>query len=90
MTCQAYVLLREFILGSNKTGLYIHGGPTTTALGPTATLEGPAKDLLRGGDAIFTGSYTTQGSVVAPSQTIAAWNSFIATRWSSASVPSAT
>jgi carboxypeptidase D len=84
----AFVLAREFIFGSNSTGLVItnasgvavSAGPT-----PTATLEGAAGDILRGGAPIYAGSGTTQTTVMPVSASVAAWNSFIATRWASGS-----
>jgi carboxypeptidase D len=83
----AFVLARDFIFGFNSTGLVltnasgatISAGPT-----PTATLEGAAGDILRGAAPIFAGSGTTQTTVMPTPASVAAWNSFIATRWTSA------
>jgi carboxypeptidase D len=83
-------MVREFILGSNRTGLYVAGRVSPTTRAPTATLEGQIGDILRGAPPIYTGAYTTQGSVVAPAATIAAWDKFIATRWNTAPTPSST
>lgn len=73
---QAFVLLREFILGANTTGLVTNTSGTVAVVGgENATLAGA---YLRGQDAVFVGSGTTQGSTVYPSATIAAWDGFIA------------
>ncbi|KII95448.1 hypothetical protein PLICRDRAFT_34311 [Plicaturopsis crispa FD-325 SS-3] len=69
----AYVFLREFILGDNTTGL-VSGNRTVG--GENATL---GEDTLPGTTVIFYGSGTTSASVVEPSASIAAWNSFLAT-----------
>ena len=74
---QGLVLVREFILGNNQTGLVtnssgtliIHGGENSTL----------ADTVLPGQDEIYVGSGTTQSTFVYPSATIAAWNSFFAT-----------
>jgi carboxypeptidase D len=83
----AFVLVRDFIFGSNSTGLVATGSSAATLAGPTptATLEGAAGDILRGAAPIYAGSGTTQTTVMPASASVAAWNSFIATRWPSES-----
>ncbi|KAJ3559619.1 hypothetical protein NM688_g231 [Phlebia brevispora] len=74
---RAYVLLREFILGSNPTGLVVsHSHDVTVVGGEDSAL---AASALIGESAIFVGTGMTQSSTVYPSATIAAWESFIAT-----------
>lgn len=76
-------MLREFILGSNQTGLVTNSsGAIHVNGGENATLAQP---VLSGQAEIFVGSGTTQSSYVFPSATIAAWNSFIGTAAPSAS-----
>ena len=72
---QGFVLAREFIFGSNTTGLVTDS--SVAAVGG----EDPALavDALRGQDGIYLGSISTTSTFVYPSATIAAWNSFIAT-----------
>jgi carboxypeptidase D len=84
----AFVLARDFIFGFNNTGLIVtnaSGSAASVRPTPTATLEGKAGDILRGAAPIYAGSATTQTTVMPASASVAAWNSFIATRWSSAS-----
>ncbi|KAI0629361.1 alpha/beta-hydrolase [Trametes polyzona] len=74
---RAYVLLRDFILGANQTGLVtLVGGAAEVVGGELAAL---AVDAIRATDAIFVGSVTTQSTVTYPRATIDAWDSFIAT-----------
>lgn len=71
------MILREFILNHNTTGLVTNSSGTITVLGgENSTL---AKPVLSGQLEIFAGSGTTQSTYVYPSATIAAWESFIAT-----------
>ena len=70
---QAYVFLREFILGSNATGL-VNGADVVS--GEVLALGG---DVLPGNTVIFYGSGTTASSTAVPGPTLASWNSFIAT-----------
>ncbi|EPQ51722.1 alpha/beta-hydrolase [Gloeophyllum trabeum ATCC 11539] len=70
----AYVFLREFVLGNNHTGLVESG--SNVVGGEVASLAG---DYYPGGSEIYYGSGTTQSTYVAPSATIAAWESFIQT-----------
>ncbi|KAI0831822.1 Alpha/Beta hydrolase protein [Trametes gibbosa] len=73
----ALTLLREFILGNNRTGLVTSiGGATQVDGGEEAAL---AVDALRATAAVFVGSLTTQSTFVFPSATVAAWNSYVAT-----------
>lgn len=72
------MFVREFVFGANTTGLVTNG--TAVVGGEDAALAGP---VLPGQSAVFVGSGTTQSSVVYPSATIAAWESFFATVTSS-------
>ncbi|KZP13619.1 alpha/beta-hydrolase [Athelia psychrophila] len=71
----AYVFLREFILGTNTTGLLLPNA-TTPIGGQDAALAG---DIVPGGSVIYYGSGTTASSTVAPSASFAAWASYLAT-----------
>jgi carboxypeptidase D len=84
----AYVLARDFIFGTNSTGLVANGSPSAAPAGATAMLEGMVGDVLRGTAAIYAGAGTTQTTVMPASASVAAWNSFIATRWESSTSPS--
>ncbi|KAK7037692.1 hypothetical protein VNI00_010918, partial [Paramarasmius palmivorus] len=70
----AFVFLRDFILGNNTTGLVdgsnVVGGEDPTLMGAYLPADTAA---------IFYGSGSTVSSTVAPSETVAAWRSFIAT-----------
>ncbi|KAI0730653.1 alpha/beta-hydrolase [Earliella scabrosa] len=70
-------LFREFIFGSNPTGL-VRTGPNGAVVegGEDASL---AVDAIRGQEGIFVGSISTTGTVAYPTATIAAWDEFIAT-----------
>jgi carboxypeptidase D len=69
--------MREFVLGSNATGLVTQSsGSIVVVGGDNSTL---AEDILPGGDEVFYGSGATQSTYVAPSATRAAWRSFIRT-----------
>ncbi|KAK7691074.1 hypothetical protein QCA50_006177 [Cerrena zonata] len=70
----ALVFLREFVLGSNKTGLVVNS--TTVIGGENKTL---ANDVLPGGTLFYYGSATTAGTSTVPAATVASWESFIAT-----------
>ncbi|KAJ7078454.1 alpha/beta-hydrolase [Mycena belliarum] len=74
----AFVFVREFVLGSNTTGLV--DSNTGTVLGG----EDPALalDVMPGGDVIYYGDGSagkTTKSTVIPSATISSWEKFIAT-----------
>ncbi|KAJ7453068.1 alpha/beta-hydrolase [Mycena galericulata] len=73
----AFVFVREFVLGSNSTGLVRSNG--TVVGGEVAAL---AMDVMPGGDVIYYGngdSATTSLSTVVPSAMLASWEMFIAT-----------
>ncbi|KAJ7655810.1 alpha/beta-hydrolase [Mycena polygramma] len=82
----AFVFVREFILGSNKTGLVdVNAGSVVGGEDPAL-----AADVMPGGLAIFYGdgdSATTSLSTIAPSATLASWASFIATATATTTVP---
>ena len=70
------MLLREFILGNNPTGLVTTSHGQTTVIGG----EDPTfKGVLTGQAGIFVGSGSIESTVFYPAATIAAWESFIAT-----------
>jgi carboxypeptidase D len=72
------VFVREFVLGSNKTGL-VNSSSNSVVGGEDPAL---AADVMPGGLVIYYGdgdSATTSLSTVAPSATLAAWSQFIAT-----------
>jgi hypothetical protein len=81
---QAYVLAREFVFGTNQTGL-VTDARTPAIGGETANLTGTAHDVLIAAPGIYVGSGTTTSTVVAPSSTVAAWVDFLATRLGSVS-----
>ncbi|KAJ7726259.1 alpha/beta-hydrolase [Mycena maculata] len=73
----AFVFVREFVLGSNTTGLVQRNG--TVVGGEESVL---AENVLPGGTVIYYGngdSGTTSLSTVVPSATLASWEHFIAT-----------
>ncbi|KAH9951054.1 alpha/beta-hydrolase [Amylocystis lapponica] len=71
------VLVREFILGSNQTGLVTNRSGTISVLGgENATL---AQNILPGQAGIFVGSMATQSTYTFPSETVVAWQKFVAT-----------
>jgi carboxypeptidase D len=80
---QAYVLLREFILGKNQTGLVVAGSNDPIGPDHSKLTVGAVGDVLRADPVVYTGVGTTQGTLVFPSATVAAWDSFMATRWAS-------
>jgi carboxypeptidase D len=74
---QAFVFVREFVLGTNQTGLVDSSGSVVGGEDPAL-----AADAMPGGLAIFYGdgdSATTSLSTIAPSATLASWSQFIAT-----------
>ncbi|KAG6821213.1 hypothetical protein H0H93_004034 [Arthromyces matolae] len=74
----AYVFLREFVLGKNQTGLVTKNaaGKVVVVGGVNATL---AQDVLPGGIEIYYGPGAKVSTYVFPSATRAAWQSFIQT-----------
>lgn len=79
----AFTFFREFVLGSNPTGLVTQTSRGIQVIGGVnSTL---AEDVLPGGDEVFYGSGATQSTYVAPSATRAAWRSFIRTATATAS-----
>ncbi|KZP30592.1 alpha/beta-hydrolase [Athelia psychrophila] len=80
----AYTLLREFILGSNRTGLVTQTSSPAVG-GESVSL---AAEILPGG-AIYVGSGTTQSTYYAPTATVKAWNAFITTAAPSGDFPAA-
>ncbi|EIN06504.1 alpha/beta-hydrolase [Punctularia strigosozonata HHB-11173 SS5] len=70
----AFVFLREFILGSNKTGLVVD--PHKPAIGGEDPSIAPA-DVIPGTTAIFYGSGTTVSSALVASASIASWESVV-------------
>ncbi|KAJ7769354.1 alpha/beta-hydrolase [Mycena metata] len=84
----AFVFVREFVLGSNQTGLVNSNG--TVVGGENSAL---AADAMPGGTVIFYGngdSATTSLSTAAPSATVAAWDKFLATATATAPAGSGT
>lgn len=74
---QAYVMLREFILGNNQTGLVTNFSGTVSVVGGESTSL--AAEVLPGQSGIYVGEGSTQSTYTYPSATIAAWESFIDT-----------
>jgi carboxypeptidase D len=75
-TFQAFVFLREFVLGNNETGLVkkSKSGVVTVVGGEKKSLEG----VIPGGDKIYYGNGATQSTYIFPAATRAAWKTFIA------------
>ena len=65
-------MLREFILGSNNTGLVLADNTTVGGVDPSL-LPG---DVLQGQSSILYGSGTATSEYLAPSETIASWEAF--------------
>lgn len=76
LTCsQAFILLREFILGHNETGL------VTSFHGHTSVVGGEDHNfggVMTGQSGIYYGSGATHYTYTYPSLTIAEWETFIA------------
>ena len=70
--CQAYTFFREFVLGSNQTGLVEASGNVVGGENPTLQ-----QSAIPGQPAIDFGVSTTQGSTQWPSATVAAFESYI-------------
>ncbi|KAJ7202095.1 alpha/beta-hydrolase [Mycena pura] len=85
----AFVFVRDFVLGSNTTGL-VDSNTATVNGGEDPTL---ARDVLPGNPFIYIGdgsSGETTASTAWPSATVAAWNAFIATATQPGSNPTST
>jgi carboxypeptidase D len=78
------VLAREFIFGSNQTGLVTNASSLAVG-GENANLTGTSHDVVIAAPGIFVGSGSTTSTILPPSATIAAWDSFLATRIPSSS-----
>jgi carboxypeptidase D len=79
------VIAREFIFGFNQTGL-VTNISTTAVGGESVNYTVSSHDVIAAAPDIFVGSGSTTSTVIAPSATIAAWDSFLATRVPSGSV----
>lgn len=73
----AYTFLREFVLGSNTTGLVSGSNGQVSVVG--GEVSSLAQDVLPGQSGIYVGSGVTQSTYTFPSATIAAWESYITT-----------
>ena len=82
---QALVFLREFVLGSNMTGLV--GADQTVFGGEVATLAG---NIIPGGSEVYYGSGTTASTSIAPATLQASWASFLATATLTSPIPAQT
>ncbi|KAI5123819.1 hypothetical protein M0805_009111 [Coniferiporia weirii] len=73
----AFVFLREFLLGSNQTGLV----QTTTGSSEVKVVGGEvsalANAVLPGASGIFGGSISTTTTLIYPAPTVSAWNAFV-------------
>ncbi|OSD08204.1 alpha/beta-hydrolase [Trametes coccinea BRFM310] len=74
---RAFILLREFILGNNQTGLVTMSDETVSVIGGESSSL--AVDAIPGQLGIYEGSFSTTSTYTYPSATIAAWNRYIAT-----------
>jgi carboxypeptidase D len=81
---QAFILAREFIFGSNQTGL-VTSTSSVAIGGENANLTGASHDIVVAAPQIVVGTGATTATVIAPSATIAAWDGFLATRIPSSS-----
>ena len=72
---QAFVFFRDFILGSKDTGLVLDNG--TVVGGEDRSLLVGDTGALPGQVSILYGSGTATSLYIAPSETIASWNSFL-------------
>jgi carboxypeptidase D len=81
---QAFILARGFIFGSNQTGL-VKSASSVAIGGENANLTGASHDVVVAAPQIVVGTGATTATVTAPSATIAAWDSFLATRIPSSS-----
>ena len=78
-------MLREFILGSNQTGLVTNTSGAVSVVGGESTSL--AAEVLPGQSGILVGTGTTQSTYTFPAATIAAWESFIATATAISTLP---
>ena len=69
---QSLTFIREFLFGSNQTGLVLSDGTVVGGEDPRF-LE---SDILPGGPEAYTGPGVTQGTYVFPTATRAAWDAF--------------
>ena len=65
-------MLREFILGSNTTGLVQDDGTTVGGIDSSLLPD----DILQGQSSILYGSGTATSEFLAPSESIASWESY--------------
>lgn len=72
---QAFIFLREFVLGNNQTGFF--DGSNSVVGGENTSIF--VNNLLPGQSGIALGSGTTQSTFFYPSATLAAWASFTQT-----------
>jgi len=74
----AYTFIREFVLGSNETGLV-----TESTSGRISVIGGEdpavAGNALPGSPDIYLGSFVTTSTYTYPSKTISQWNNYLAT-----------
>lgn len=72
------VFIREFVFGSNQTGLVTNtsSGSVTVIGGEVSSL---ANEIMTGQAAIYYGSATTESTYYFPTATVEAWNTYIAT-----------
>ncbi|KAG1721432.1 Alpha/Beta hydrolase protein [Suillus paluster] len=73
-----FVFVREFVFGSNQTGLVANNssGAVTVMGGEVSSL---ANEIMTGQAAIYYGSATTESTYYFPTATVEAWNAYIAT-----------
>ncbi|EJD07265.1 alpha/beta-hydrolase [Fomitiporia mediterranea MF3/22] len=74
----AFILLREFIIGNNSTGLVTNSSGGVFVVGGEGASSLVVGDILPGVSGILYGSGTATSVYVAPSATIASWEAFFA------------
>ncbi|CDO69768.1 hypothetical protein BN946_scf184766.g13 [Trametes cinnabarina] len=74
---RGFILLRDFILGNNQTGLVTNSSGTVSVVGGESSSL--AVDAIPGQLGIYVGSFSTQSTYTYPSATIAAWSNYIVT-----------
>ncbi|EGO22337.1 hypothetical protein SERLADRAFT_473031 [Serpula lacrymans var. lacrymans S7.9] len=82
----ALVFIREFVFGSNQTGLVTNTSSGVTVIGGEDTTLG---EIMTGQAGIYYGSGTTQSTYFFPTATVGAWDAFIVTATATAT-PAAT